>query len=169
MASVFEGFSAPFAQLMLVGLVSSLLASIGFLFCLLPGIYLFVAWIFAIPVAADKRLEFWTAMEVSRRTTNRVWMKMGVLLLLAFLPVAVMYLYMQIKIFSVSFPGFQQILGAGQPDFKKLADLITQIAKVSWPLVLLNKIVLLFNLPFGVGALMYAYEDLFGARKTPNA
>jgi hypothetical protein len=43
--------------------------------------------------------------------------------------------------------------------------LLTDIAKVSVPLVILNKVVLLFNLPFAVGALMYAYEDLFGARK----
>ena len=162
---IFAVFSLSFGQLALTGFLSSLLSSIGFLFCFVPGLYLFVAWTFAIPLAADRRLETWSAMELSRKVVTRSWLQIAVLLLLAFLPVAVMYLYAQIKIFSVSYPGFQQVMSSGSFDMQRVMALLTDIAKVSFPLVILNKVVLLFNLPFAVGALMYAYEDLFGTRK----
>ena len=54
-SEVFAGFSLGFAQLMLAGFVSALLSSIGLLCCLvLPGLYLFVAWSFSVPLVADK-------------------------------------------------------------------------------------------------------------------
>jgi hypothetical protein len=162
---IFAVFSISFGQLALTGFLSSLLSSLGYLFCFIPGLYLFVAWTFAIPLAADRRLEAWSAMELSRKVVTRSWLQIAALLLLAFLPVAVMYLYAQIKIFSVAYPGFQQVMSSGSFDMQRVMALVTDIAKVSVPLVILNKVVLLFNLPFAVGALMYAYEDLFGARK----
>jgi len=162
---IFAAFSLSFGQLALTGFLSSLLTSLGLLFCFIPGVYLFVAWIFAIPLAADRGLEAWSAMELSRKVVTRSWLQIAALLLLAFLPVAVMYLYAQIKIFSVAYPGFQQVMSSGAFDMQKVMALVTEIAKVSVPLVILNKVVLLFNLPFAVGALMYAYEDLFGTRK----
>ena len=166
---IFAVFSISFGQLALTGFLSSLLSSLGFIFCFVPGLYLFVAWTFAIPLAADRRLETWSAMELSRKVVTRSWLQIGALLLLAFLPVAVMYLYAQIKIFTVAYPGFQQVMSSGSFDMQKVMALMTEIAKVSVPLVILNKLVLLFNLPFAVGALMYAYEDLFGTRKdTPT-
>src|SRR5882672_3488557 len=59
---VFAGFSAIFAQLLLAGFVSAVLTVIGLLPCCLivPGLFLFVAWIFSVPLVADKRLEFWS-------------------------------------------------------------------------------------------------------------
>jgi hypothetical protein len=46
---------------------------------------------------------------------------------------------------------------------------MTHIAKLSIPLALLSKFILLLNLPFALGALMYAYESLFGTRTPPPA
>jgi uncharacterized membrane protein len=43
------------------------------LFFILPGIYLAVAYIFAVPLIADKKLEFWTAMELSRKVVTTHW------------------------------------------------------------------------------------------------
>ena len=162
---IFAVFSLSFGQLALTGFLSSLLSSLGFLFCFIPGLYLFVAWTFAIPLAADRRLETWSAMELSRKVVTRSWLQIAALLLLAFLPVAVMWIYAQVKIFTVAYPGFEQLISSGSFDMQKVMMLMTDIAKVSFPLVILNKVVLLFNLPFAVGALMYAYEDLFGTRK----
>lgn len=162
---IFAAFSLSFGQLALTGFLSSLLTSLGLLFCFIPGVYLFVSWVFAIPLAADRRLEAWSAMELSRKVVTRSWLQIAALLLLAFLPVAVMYLYAQIKIFTVAYPGFQQVMSSGSFDMQRVMALVTEIAKVSVPLVVLNKVVLLFNLPFAVGAMMFAYEDLFGTRK----
>src|SRR5204863_8025053 len=73
---VFSGFNQGFAQLLLAGFVSLLLGAIGLLFCLVPGIYLLVAWAFSVPLVADRRLEFWSAMELSRKVVTRVWFEL---------------------------------------------------------------------------------------------
>jgi len=165
----FAGFSLAFVQLMLAGVVSSLLSAIGFLFCLLPGIYLWVAWIFGIPLVADKRLEFWSAMELSRKVVTRVWFEMFGLVVLAFLPVILMYVFAEIKISVAMFSAIQEMMESGGPDFGRIIQTALKLAKTSIPLVLLAKFILLLNLPFALGALMYAYEDLFGTRTAPAA
>jgi len=51
----FIGFSTAFVPLMLTHLVSGLLTVVGCLLCILPGIYLGVSWVFAIPLVMDKK------------------------------------------------------------------------------------------------------------------
>jgi uncharacterized membrane protein len=63
----FIGFNQMTAQLILVGLISSLLTSIGFVFLILPGIFLSLIWLFCYELVIDKHLKFWDAMEVSRK------------------------------------------------------------------------------------------------------
>jgi len=70
---LFSGFSASFLPLMLVSMLGGAMTLVGFLLCLVPGIYLAVAWAFALPLAADKRLEFWPALELSRRVVHKCW------------------------------------------------------------------------------------------------
>ncbi|HUJ44152.1 MAG TPA: DUF4339 domain-containing protein [Opitutaceae bacterium] len=79
----FAGFTLAFVPLMLAGLVSSLLTGLGFLLLILPGIYLAVAWLFTFLLVVDKKLEFWTAMEVSRRVITAQWWRMFGLVILA--------------------------------------------------------------------------------------
>lgn len=68
----FSGFN-HFLPLMLVGLLSAILITIGMFLLLLPGIYLMVGYLFAVPLAQDRELEFWDAMETSRRLITRQW------------------------------------------------------------------------------------------------
>jgi uncharacterized membrane protein len=70
---IFQGFSLAFAQLLLLYIVSTLLTGLGLLLCLLPGIYLAVSWIFALLLVIDKRLDFWPAMELSRKVVSHHW------------------------------------------------------------------------------------------------
>src|ERR1043166_7526961 len=91
--SVFDGFKLCFVQLMLAGALTKLLEPIAFFLCLLPGVYLIVAWTFAVPLVADKGLEFWSAMELSRKVVTRVWFQMFGLMLIAFLPFLVFQAY----------------------------------------------------------------------------
>ncbi len=82
---IFDGFNVAFLQLGLAGLVSTLLIAVGTVLCLLPGIYLAVAYAFTLPLVIDKRLEFWTAMDVSRKVVHRQWWTMfglGIVLVL---------------------------------------------------------------------------------------
>ena len=82
----FAGFKLAFVQLMLVGTVSFALVCVGLVFLILPGIYLFVAWMgFAPLLVIDKKLEFWPAMELSRKVVHKHWWKMFGLLILSVL------------------------------------------------------------------------------------
>jgi uncharacterized membrane protein len=49
------------------------LLSAGVVLAILPAIYLGVSWVFALPLVMDQGLDFWTAMETSRRVVGRHW------------------------------------------------------------------------------------------------
>jgi hypothetical protein len=79
----FAGFTLAFVPLMLAGLVSSLLTLVGLCLLVIPGIYLAVSWCFTMLLVVDKKLDFWTAMEVSRRVVTAQWWRVFGLMLLA--------------------------------------------------------------------------------------
>lgn len=62
----FIGFR-QFGNLFLVGLVSSLFITIGTLFFILPGLYFLISYFFAIPFALFHGIDFWQALELSRK------------------------------------------------------------------------------------------------------
>jgi hypothetical protein len=69
----FAGFSPLAGQLILLGLVNGILSTIGYLLCIIPGLYLSVSWIFALPLLIDRNLPFWDAMELSRKVVAKHW------------------------------------------------------------------------------------------------
>lgn len=73
---VFSGLTVAFLPLFLAGFISSILTSVGFLLCIVPGIYLAVGYAFVFPLVVDKEMDFWTAMEVSRRVVHAQWWTM---------------------------------------------------------------------------------------------
>ena len=170
LGDVFYGFKQDFVQLMLAGFLTALLTKLGVVCCLiLPGVYLFIAWTFSVPLVADKRLEFWSAMELSRKVVTRVWFEMFALVVLVFLPVILAAVYVDIKLCMAVIPLIQDAMSSGQPDIRNFMQMGMQVATMSLWLTVLLKVVLLLNLPFALGALMYAYEDLFGTRPAPTA
>lgn len=68
----FAGFHF-FLPLFLLSLVTAILIAIGLALLIIPGIYLIVAYLFASCLVIDRRLDFWPAMELSRRTVNPLW------------------------------------------------------------------------------------------------
>ena len=80
---VFIGFNVCFLPLMLAGLVTTLLTALGLFLCIIPGVYLMVIWMFALPLILDKRLDFWPAMELSRKVVHQQWWALFGLLLLS--------------------------------------------------------------------------------------
>jgi hypothetical protein len=79
----FAGFSIAFVQLMLASIVMSILGTLGLILCVLPGVYLIVAWVFALFLIIDKKIEFWPAMELSRRVVTSQWWAVFALVLVA--------------------------------------------------------------------------------------
>ncbi len=69
----FSGFNLAPVQLLSLGFIQNLLIIAGLGLCLVPGIYLAVAWSFSIFLVVDKRLDFWPAMELSRKVVARHW------------------------------------------------------------------------------------------------
>jgi len=73
--TAFSGFRIAFVDLFLAGFVTFLLTLLGFFCLILPGLYLAVAWMFTSILVIDKRLDFWSAMELSRRMVAKHWFK----------------------------------------------------------------------------------------------
>ena len=160
---LFAGFSQDFVQFMLTGIVTSVLVSIALLFCVLPGIYLVVAWKFSLALVADKRLEFWTAMESSRRVITRYWFQILGVLVVAYLPLMLFVGYSLFHVLSVVIPVI--VNSGGPPNFGQIVKMMSGFFTLS----LVQQLIALFTLPFATASLMCAYEDLFGTRPAPTA
>jgi uncharacterized membrane protein len=84
-SDLFAPFNTSALHLALANLLTTALVAIGFICLILPGIYLAVSYVFALPLVADKKIEFWPAMELSRRVVTRYWFSVFALLIVAFL------------------------------------------------------------------------------------
>jgi hypothetical protein len=78
---IFKGFSR-FVPLMLLYIVMGIFVAIGLLLLIIPGIYLIVSYAFAIPLVIDQNLDFWNALETSRKTVGKCWWSIFGLMLL---------------------------------------------------------------------------------------
>lgn len=118
---VFAGFNHGFVPLLLASTIIFVLVSAGLLFCILPGIYLVVAWLFTYQLSYERGLDFWPAMELSRKVVHERWWEVFALAVVAGI------------LFAVG--SFVLIVGV------------------------------FFTAPIAFGAIMYAYEDIFGEPK----
>ena len=71
-ADFFKGYNY-FLPLFLAGLATSILITLGSFLLILPGIYLAVCYMFVTPLIIDHRMEFWDAMETSRKIVSKNW------------------------------------------------------------------------------------------------
>ena len=77
----FAPFSVAFLPTFLAGIVFSLLIAAGFALCVIPGLVFLVLWTFTWPLLMDKRLDFWPAMELSRKVLwPNFWGMLGFLI-----------------------------------------------------------------------------------------
>jgi uncharacterized membrane protein len=73
--------------LMLASLISGILTGLGLLLCILPGLYLGVSWLFSVALVMDRKMDFWPAMELSRKVVSKHWWLMFGLAIVMFLVV----------------------------------------------------------------------------------
>ena len=83
-STFFKGFDF-FVPLFLYTLISIIFIFLGTLALILPGIYLAVAYSFAIPFIIFAKMEFWDGMEISRKLVTKNWWSIFGLLILLFL------------------------------------------------------------------------------------
>ncbi|WP_246628926.1 hypothetical protein [Algoriphagus marincola] len=80
----FDGFKFWF-PVIVVNLVSGILTVLGIIALIIPGIYLGVAYSFAMAFVLFAGLEFWTAMEFSRKLITKIWWRFFAFLILLLL------------------------------------------------------------------------------------
>ncbi|MCP8463161.1 DUF975 family protein [Pseudomonas sp. ZM23] len=90
------GHFGLFVPLFITGLVMTLLIYLGLLILVLPGIYLSVAYILAIPLVVERKLSPWQALETSRKAITQHWFKvfgmflaLGVIVLVSAIPLGI--------------------------------------------------------------------------------
>jgi uncharacterized membrane protein len=71
-ADFFGGFRY-FLPLVLEGIVASCFIALGTMLLIIPGIYLLVSYIFPVSLIIDRKIDFWQAMEASRRVVTKHW------------------------------------------------------------------------------------------------
>ena len=93
--AIFKAYTKTL-PLFLMGLLIILLTMLGFVFFIIPGIYLAIAYLMSIALMMDRDMGVWEAMETSRKAITKHWFKifflyliMGVVLLLASLPLLI--------------------------------------------------------------------------------
>ena len=82
--------------LIITAVVMMLLIYLGMLLLLLPGIYLAVAYLLAIPLVVERGLSPWQALEASRKAISQHWFKvfglfllLGVIVILSAIPLGI--------------------------------------------------------------------------------
>jgi hypothetical protein len=176
LGDAWSGFGEHFVQLLLAGIVTVVLTGLGLCCCAVPGIYLSVAWMFAVPLIVDKELRFWDAMELSRKVVTKRWFQMLLLIMAAFLPLIVFSACFRIMIFKYAFDLYQtgqfdpslfsKDPAANSTQMERLNQLMTARFFV-WQLI--EQIILVVIQPFARAVLVQAYEILFNPRTAPTA
>lgn len=68
----FTGFNY-FLPLFLFTFISGIFIILGLILLIIPGLYLAIAYSFALPIIIDRKLDFWEAMEASRQVVSKKW------------------------------------------------------------------------------------------------
>jgi len=92
---VFSQFS-KFLPLLVTGVLMTILIAVGYMLLVIPGIYLSIAYLLAIPLVAERGLSPWQALETSRKAIHQHWFKvlglcltLSLIILLSIVPLGI--------------------------------------------------------------------------------
>lgn len=98
--SIFRAY-AKVIPLTLLSIVLMLFIMLGYVLLIIPGIYLSVAYLMSMALMMDRNMGAWEALETSRKAISKHWFKvfflyltMGILFLLACLPIFIGLIWM---------------------------------------------------------------------------
>lgn len=124
----FQGFR-NFLQIFLVSLVGSLITVIGLVLLIIPGIYIGVCYLFGTCFVIEKRLDFWNALEASRKIVTRQWFSIfGFILILVLINIAGALLCGVGLLVTIPWSAcaiaaaFEDIVGLNQSDADAISD-----------------------------------------------
>jgi hypothetical protein len=79
------GYFDKIPSVFLCYIIMTIMVLLGTMLLILPGIYLMIAYIFALPLVVEKNMSAWQALEASRKALTRKWFPMfGLLILIGF-------------------------------------------------------------------------------------
>ncbi|MBC8326820.1 MAG: DUF975 family protein [Verrucomicrobia subdivision 3 bacterium] len=102
-----------------IGGASVLLIIAGVFVMILPALYLGICWAFALPLAVDRRIDFWQAMQTSRKVVNKHWFQLffffmivGIIAELGILACGVGLLFTAPLAFCINMAAYEHLFGA---------------------------------------------------------
>lgn len=86
-----DAFSAfgKTGKLLLTAILMNIMVLVGFILLIIPGIYLGIAYMMAIPLIVDRDLSPWDALETSRKAITKHWFKFFLFMLVMSLIMAI--------------------------------------------------------------------------------
>ncbi len=113
----FKGFDY-FAPLVVLNIVSAILIIVGFVFLIIPGIYLLVAYSFANMFIIFLKYDYWSALEYSRKIIAKNWWQffgfiivLGMINLAGFLFCGIGIIFTVPATVCMQFCAFEDIIG----------------------------------------------------------
>jgi len=76
-----KGFNV-FVPTLLAGILINIFVSVGYFFLIIPGIVISALYMFALPIIIEKNMDFWQAMETSRKLVSRNIFELSVFMLI---------------------------------------------------------------------------------------
>ena len=87
---IFRHFGAAI-WLLLAYILMTIMILLGLILLVIPGLYLAIAYVYAMPLIVEKKMGIWHAMETSRKAMTRVWFRFfGLMLLLGLINLVAM-------------------------------------------------------------------------------
>ena len=114
--------------LLVFTILSTIFIFIGVLLLIVPGVYLSVAYLFTPCLIVDKNIDFWPAMEISRKKVNKHWFGLFGFSILIILLNIIGCLSFFVGLF-ITIPLSTCIITAAYKDIFKENDQISEIAE----------------------------------------
>ncbi len=121
--SVF-GYFSYILPLIGVAVLMSVLITVGFLLLIIPGIYLSLAYMFAVPLIVVKNLGVWDAMETSRKAVTSHWFKifflfliMGIIFMISAIPFGIGLIWTYPMMIAMMGVMYRDIFGVEAAEF----------------------------------------------------
>ncbi len=162
----FRGFDARhFTSIFITGILKTLLIMLGLLL-VFPGIYLSIAYMFALPLIIDRGLQPWQAMELSRLAVTRAWFRVfGIYIILTGLPALISFL-----LFSQLLTGvWQQVGQSGKAvNINDIVGILLMNSSSLLICLLLIFVLWLFMFPYIWAIYGVLYDKLFITQRMHN-
>jgi uncharacterized membrane protein len=115
MSDFFKGLSLWY-PLSINGLIGGLLTLIGFIF-ILPGLYLYFAYLFSIQMVVDENLSAWESLEASRKIITKIFFSFMLFTLITYFVVIVGFIALGVGLL-VTFPLYSIVHTVAYEDIK---------------------------------------------------